>query len=97
MLGGGVTGRAGFPELEYSQMSPPSAAIGVALGAPAGAAEVSEGLGACGSTGIWPHPLISAVPISRGIPTMARAVALGVATTVVLCHALTGFAGSDKP
>jgi len=92
VLGGAVTGRAGSPELEYSQMSPPSAAIGVALGAPAGAADVDEGLDGCGSTGIWPHPLSSAE-----IPTMARAVALRVATTVVLCHALTGFAGSDKP
>jgi hypothetical protein len=92
VLGGGATGRAGSPELEYSQMSPPFAATGVALGASAGAATVAEGLGGWGATGIWPHPLSSAE-----IPTMARAVALGVATTVVLCHALTGFAGSDKP
>jgi hypothetical protein len=91
VLGGGVTGRAASPELEYSQMSP-SAAIGVALGAAAEAAEVAEGVDCCGAMGIWPHPLISAE-----IPTMARAVALGGATTVVLCHALTGFAGSDKP
>ena len=92
MVGGGFTGRAGSPELEYSQTSPPSAAIGVALGAPTGLADVAEGLDGCGSTGIWPHPLSSAE-----IPTMARAVALRVATTVVLCHALAGFAGSDKP
>jgi hypothetical protein len=71
-------------------MSPPSA-IGVALGTPAGAADV-DGLDGCGSTGIWPHALSSAE-----IPTMARAVALRVATTVVLWHALAGFARSDKP
>jgi len=31
VVGGGRTCRAAFPDTEYSQMSPPSAAIGVAL------------------------------------------------------------------
>jgi hypothetical protein len=72
-------------------MSPPSAAIEVALGAPAGAADVDAGLDGCGSTGIWPHPLSSAE-----IPTMTRAVALRVATTVVLCHAITVWAAATS-
>jgi hypothetical protein len=65
-------------------MSPPFVAVEVAAVAPAGGAEVAEGLGAGGATGIWPHPLRSAA-----MPKSAAAVARRVASTVVLCHALT--------
>jgi len=64
-------------------MSPPSVAVEVAAAALAGRAEVAEGLGAGGATGIWPHPLRSAA-----MPKSAGAVARRVASTVVLCHAL---------
>jgi hypothetical protein len=81
-------------------MSPSSAATGLAVGGPAGAAEVADGLGSCGAVGIWracgavgicPQPAIS-----TAIPTSAGALARSVASTVVLCHALIGFPGSDK-
>jgi hypothetical protein len=65
-------------------MSPPFVAVEVAAAALAGGAEVAEGLGAGGATGIWPHPLRSAA-----MPKSAGAVARRVASTVVLCHALT--------
>jgi hypothetical protein len=99
-LGGSSTGRAASPALEYSQMSPSFAATGLAVGGPAGEVVVVDGLGAsgaagiwraCGAVGIWPQPAIN-----TAIPTSAGALARSVASTVVLCHALIGFPGSDK-
>jgi hypothetical protein len=81
-------------------MSPSFAAIGLAVGAPVGEAEVADGLGTCGAVGIWracgaggicPQPAIN-----TAIPTRAGALARSVASTVVLCHALIDFLGSDK-
>jgi hypothetical protein len=90
-------------------MSPSFAAIGLAVGAPVGEAEIADGLGtcdavgiwracgavgiwrACGAVGIWPQPAIN-----TAIPTRAGALARSVASTVVLCHALIDFLGSDK-
>src|SRR6186713_2267081 len=42
---GGTTSRAAFPDAEYSQMSPPPTATGVALDVGDCAAEVAAGLG----------------------------------------------------
>lgn len=81
-------------------MSPSFAATGLAVGAPTGEAGVADGLGTCGAVeiwraggagGIWPQPAIS-----TAIPTSAGALTRSVASTVVLCHALIGFPGSDK-
>jgi len=52
VVGGGTTSRAALPDAEYSQMSPPPAATGVALDVGDGAAEVAAGLGTGGVTGI---------------------------------------------
>jgi hypothetical protein len=71
-------------------MSPSFAMAGLAVGAPTGEVELADELGACGGGGIWPQPAIS-----KAIPTSAGALAR-VASTVVLCHALIGFPGSDK-
>jgi hypothetical protein len=72
-------------------MSPWFATIGLAVGAPVGETEVADGLGACGVVGIWPQPATNtAIPTSAGAPPRS------VASTVVLCHALIDFLGSDK-
>jgi hypothetical protein len=91
VLGGGITGRAGSPEREYSQMSPPDAAIGVPLGAIDGeAAGIDEldgrevtGLWLTGRslTGIWPQPLIS-----TAAPTMAVTIARRAPVFELLAH-----------
>jgi hypothetical protein len=68
--------------------------------APAGEGVIADRPGACGAVeiwracgagGIWPQPAISAA-----IPTSAGALTRSVASTVVLCHALIGFPGTDK-
>jgi len=86
VLGGGVTDRAGSPEAEYSQMSPPDAAIAVPLGAIDGeAAGIDELEGrevtglwstARSLTGIWPQPLSSTVAPATAVTTARRAAVL---------------------